>query len=67
MHEDRLAQIDEVINNGIYKDTWESIAAYPVPEWKHDGKCMKLKPTSLLHKTCLCVSILRSTYGKQAD
>ena len=31
MHEDRLAQIDEVINNGIYKDTWESIAAYPVP------------------------------------
>lgn len=31
MHEDRLAQIDEVINNGIYKDTWESIAVYPVP------------------------------------
>lgn len=31
MHEDRLTQIDEVINNGIYKDTWESIAAYPVP------------------------------------
>lgn len=31
--EERLRMIDEVIRNGKYKDTWESLQQYHVPEW----------------------------------
>ncbi len=33
-----LKKIDEVIKNGRYKDTWESLAQYRVPEWYADAK-----------------------------
>lgn len=33
-----LEKIDEVIEKGIYKDTWESLAAYQVPDWYADSK-----------------------------
>lgn len=29
---DYLLKIDEVIENGKYKDDWESLAEYPVPQ-----------------------------------
>jgi alpha-L-fucosidase len=31
-------QIDEVIAKGQYKDNWESLSAYPVPDWYRDAK-----------------------------
>lgn len=33
-----LEKIDEVIEKGTYKDTWESLAAYQVPDWYADSK-----------------------------
>ncbi len=33
-----LARIDEVIANGKYKDTWESLGQYEVPKWYKDAK-----------------------------
>ena len=33
-----LAAIDRVIASGKYKDHWESLAAYPVPEWYREAK-----------------------------
>lgn len=38
MIEDYLKRIDEVITQGSYKDTWESLAAYQVPDWYADSK-----------------------------
>ncbi len=37
MHE-RLGRIGEVIANGRYKDTWESLQQYRVPEWYERAK-----------------------------
>lgn len=36
--EKEMDRIDEVIKKGPYKDTWESIASYPVPKWYEDVK-----------------------------
>lgn len=33
-----MAIIDEVIKNGRYKDTWESLQQYHVPQWYKDAK-----------------------------
>ena len=33
-----LKAIDEVIARGPYKDTWESLSSYTVPEWYRDAK-----------------------------
>ncbi len=33
-----LQNIDEVIEKGEYKDTWESLSAYRVPDWYADSK-----------------------------
>lgn len=33
-----LAKIDSVIENGKYKDTWESLSQYRVPDWYKDSK-----------------------------
>lgn len=33
-----LKRIDEVIDNGRFKDTWESLARYSVPEWYKRAK-----------------------------
>lgn len=38
MYEKELAAIDRVIASGKYKDHWESLAAYPVPEWYREAK-----------------------------
>lgn len=35
---DYLKKIDEVIKNGKYKDTWESLQQYKVPEWYENAK-----------------------------
>ncbi len=34
----KLAGIDEVIAKGKYKDNWESLAGYPVPDWYRNAK-----------------------------
>ena len=31
--EEKLGEIEKVIANGPYTDTWESLSAYTVPEW----------------------------------
>ena len=31
--EDRLNKIEQVIQKGPYKDTWESLATWSVPTW----------------------------------
>ena len=36
--ENYLVEIDRVIENGKYKDTWESLADYEVPQWYKDAK-----------------------------
>lgn len=33
-----LEKIDSVIENGRYKDNWESLSAYPVPTWYKNAK-----------------------------
>ncbi len=33
-----LKAIDDVIKNGTYKDTWESLNNYPVPAWYRNAK-----------------------------
>lgn len=33
-----LKQVDEVIEKGFYKDTWESLCAYKIPEWYEKAK-----------------------------
>lgn len=33
-----LEEIDSVIENGRYKDNWESLSAYPVPTWYKNAK-----------------------------
>lgn len=33
-----LKKIDEVIRKGPYKDTWESLSGYTVPEWYQNAK-----------------------------
>lgn len=33
-----LKEIDRVIENGTYKDTWESLATHPVPQWYKNAK-----------------------------
>ncbi len=39
MHiEEYIKKIDDVIKNGRYKDTWESLQQYRVPEWYCDAK-----------------------------
>lgn len=35
---DYLKKINEVIKNGKYKDTWESLQQYRVPEWYENAK-----------------------------
>jgi alpha-L-fucosidase len=35
---DYLNKIDEVIKKGHYKDSWESLHAYPVPKWYENAK-----------------------------
>jgi len=35
---DYMQKIDDVISNGPYKDTWESLSTYPVPKWYEDAK-----------------------------
>ena len=36
--EQYLQTIDEVIAAGPYKDSWDSLAAYRVPEWYRQAK-----------------------------
>ena len=38
MIKEYLAKIDSVIENGKYKDTWESLSQYRVPDWYKDSK-----------------------------
>lgn len=38
MYEKQLAEINESIKNGKYKDNWESLSQYPVPEWYEKAK-----------------------------
>lgn len=38
MYEKLLADIDEVIQNGPYKDNWESLSTYPLPKWYKEAK-----------------------------
>lgn len=38
MFEQELQRIDKVINEGKYKDNWESLSQYPVPEWYKNAK-----------------------------
>lgn len=38
MYERELARIDQVIANGKYKDNWESLSTYPVPQWYREAK-----------------------------
>ena len=33
-----LEKIDSIIENGRYKDNWESLSAYPVPTWYKNAK-----------------------------
>ncbi|MHB1152147.1 MAG: alpha-L-fucosidase [Eubacteriales bacterium] len=33
-----LQQIDNVIENGRFKDTWESLCSYEIPKWYKDAK-----------------------------
>ena len=33
-----LRTIDEVISRGPFKDTWESLSAYKVPDWYRNAK-----------------------------
>lgn len=35
---DYLNKIDEVIKNGKYKDTWDSLQQYHVPQWYEKAK-----------------------------
>ena len=37
MYERELARIDQVIAAGKYKDNWESLSAYPVPQWYREA------------------------------
>lgn len=36
--EDYLVLINKVIENGTYKDNWESLSNHPVPKWYSDAK-----------------------------
>ncbi|MCX7714532.1 MAG: alpha-L-fucosidase [Clostridia bacterium] len=36
--EKRLREIEKTIQNGYYKDTWESLSNYEVPKWYKDSK-----------------------------
>lgn len=38
MIKEYLEKIDSVIENGKYKDTWESLSQYRVPDWYKDSK-----------------------------
>lgn len=38
MIKEYLEKIDTVIENGKYKDTWQSLSQYRVPEWYKDSK-----------------------------
>ena len=38
MIKEYLEKINSVIENGKYKDTWESLSQYKVPEWYKDSK-----------------------------
>lgn len=33
-----LQEIDKVIENGKYKDNWESLSHYPIPKWYKEAK-----------------------------
>lgn len=33
-----LEEIERVISQGIYKDNWDSLSKYPVPQWYKDAK-----------------------------
>ena len=33
-----LKEIDRIIKNGKYQDTWESLSQYRIPEWYKDTK-----------------------------
>lgn len=38
MIKEYLEKIEQVIEQGKYKDNWESLSAYPVPQWYRDAK-----------------------------
>lgn len=38
MYEKELAAIQQVIEQGTYKDNWESLSGYPVPQWYKEAK-----------------------------
>ena len=38
MQKEYLAQIDDVIQKGPYKDTWQSLAVHKTPDWYYKGK-----------------------------
>lgn len=38
MYEKNIEEIERVIKEGKYKDNWESLSAYPVPQWYKDAR-----------------------------
>ena len=36
--DDYLKKVDEVIENGKYKDTWESLSQYRIPDWYKENR-----------------------------
>ena len=53
MIKEYLEKINSVIENGKYKDTWESLSQYRVPEWYKDSKfgMIKLASTPIIAMT----------------
>lgn len=35
---EKLHQVDQVIQKGPYKDNWESLSSYEIPKWYRDAK-----------------------------
>ena len=48
-----LQQIDDVITNGKYKDSWESLSNHKTPDWYYNGKLGIFYSLGNLQRTCL--------------
>ena len=48
-----LNTIEDVIAQGPFKDTWESLSAYQVPDWYQNAKIWYFHSLGRLQRSCL--------------
>ena len=57
-----LQEIDRVIQTGKYRDTWESLSQYRIPEWYKDTKLGIFIHWGRILRACLWKRVVSPQY-----